>query len=72
MRSVGGGEAISIEDKKFFAFNAVVSVLALSLLTWLLLIRGGSDGGRCDECAEHAGGLLGSSLPGVHPDPGRR
>ena len=34
-------EAAPRSDKPFFIFNAVVSVLALSLLGWLLLIHGG-------------------------------
>lgn len=29
-------------DRRFFLFNAVVSVAALALLTWLLLLRGGT------------------------------
>ncbi|MFT3923391.1 MAG: DUF420 domain-containing protein [Myxococcales bacterium] len=41
-------EAIRVADKKFFAFNAVVSALALSLLAWLLLIRSGSATGGQD------------------------
>ena len=31
-------------DRSFFIFNAVVSVLALSLLSWLLLFHGGMQG----------------------------
>lgn len=31
-------------DRTFFLFNAVVSVLALSLLSWLLLFHGGLQG----------------------------
>ena len=31
-------------DRSFFIFNALVSVLALSLLTWLLLFHGGMQG----------------------------
>lgn len=34
-------DAVPRSDKPFFIFNAVVSVLALSLLGWLLLIHGG-------------------------------
>lgn len=34
-------DAAPRNDKPFFIFNAVVSVLALSLLGWLLLIHGG-------------------------------
>ncbi len=37
---------LSVEDKKFFLFNALVSVLALSLLGWLLLIRRAAPGGH--------------------------
>jgi len=29
-------------DRRFFVFNAVVSVAALALLTWLLVLRGGT------------------------------
>jgi putative membrane protein len=32
-------------DRRFFVFNAIVSTAALALLTWLLLIRRGEDGG---------------------------
>lgn len=32
-------------DRRFFVFNAVVSITALGLLAWLLLIRKGEDGG---------------------------
>ncbi len=46
MASSVSNEALSLEDKKFFLFNAVVSVLALSLLAWLLLIRRGTAGGQ--------------------------
>src|SRR3954451_16343660 len=46
MSTVTSGEGISVEDKRFFAFNAVVSVLALSLLAWLLLIRSGPASGQ--------------------------
>lgn len=45
MASSTGNDAIRLEDKKFFLFNAVVSALALSLLAWLLLIRRGTAGG---------------------------
>ena len=32
------------QDRNFFVFNAVVSVAALGLLSWLLLIRRGGAG----------------------------
>ncbi len=35
-------------DRRFFAFNAVVSVAALGLLAWLLLIHGGVRGPHVD------------------------
>src|SRR5262249_9369157 len=31
-------------DRRFFVFNGVVSAAALSLLTWLLVFRGGTPG----------------------------
>lgn len=37
-------EATLDTDKRFFVFNAVLSVAALGLLAWLLLIRGGAGG----------------------------
>ena len=39
------GEASPGSDKWFFVFNAALSVAALGLLAWLLLLRGGSGGG---------------------------
>lgn len=38
-------DSSSRQDRAFFAFNAVVSALALSLLAWLLLFRSGTAGG---------------------------
>jgi len=35
-------------DRRFFVFNAVVSVAALSLLGWLLLVRRGAGAGGAD------------------------
>lgn len=36
-------------DRRFFIFNAVVSIAALGLLTWLLVLRGGArDAGGVD------------------------
>ena len=35
-------------DRRFFAFNAAVSIGALSLLAWLLLIHGGVKGPHVD------------------------
>ena len=32
------------QDRAFFVFNAVVSVVALSVLTWLLVFRRGEEG----------------------------
>lgn len=46
MGSGTGGDAMRVDDRKFFVFNAVVSALALSLLAWLLLIRSGTPGGQ--------------------------
>jgi putative membrane protein len=46
MNGSTGSESMSVADKKFFVFNAVVSALALSLLAWLLLIRRGAEGGQ--------------------------
>src|SRR5947207_2883048 len=46
--SVTNGASISVADKRFFAFNAVVSALALSLLAWLLLLRSGTAEGAPD------------------------
>jgi putative membrane protein len=34
----------TLSDRRFFVFNAVVSVAALSLLTWLLVLRSGGSG----------------------------
>ena len=39
---------VSRSDRSFFIFNAVVSVAALSLLTWLLLIHGGAQNSAVD------------------------
>lgn len=38
----------SSADRRFFLFNAVVSVAALALLSWLLVFRGGSGTGGAD------------------------
>jgi putative membrane protein len=35
-------------DRRFFLFNAVVSVAALAVLSWLLVFRGGSGAGEAD------------------------
>lgn len=35
-------------DRGFFVFNAIVSVVALSILAWLLLLRDGGDAGELD------------------------
>ena len=35
---------VQTSDRSFFLFNAVVSVAALSLLSWLLLFHGGTQG----------------------------
>jgi uncharacterized membrane protein YozB (DUF420 family) len=38
----------SSADRRFFVFNAVVSVAALALLSWLLVFRGGPGAGGAD------------------------
>ncbi|MBX3252235.1 MAG: DUF420 domain-containing protein [Myxococcales bacterium] len=41
-------DARAREDRTFFLFNAVVSMAALALLAWLLLLRRGGDGSELD------------------------
>lgn len=48
MASVRSGVIERISDRSFFVFNAVVSVLALSFIGWILLLRDRGGAGGAD------------------------
>ena len=48
LTSASSRAADPVADRRFFAFNAVVSMAALLLLGWLLLLRRGGGAGSAD------------------------